>query len=123
MGFAKHAFVLAFYCLIRSTVKTDEELFDWSMRQCTVLGGDSDTNAAIVGGLVGAFVGLDKIDALKVRKVLVSRPTGEGPRSQYRAKFLQPALGCVDEMIELIAMAPSSLEVVEQYNNKNLTIN
>ena len=88
MGFAKHAFVLAFYCLIRSTVKTDEELFDWSMRQCTVLGGDSDTNAAIVGGLVGAFVGLDKIDALKVRKVLVSRPTGDGPRSQYRAKFL-----------------------------------
>ena len=88
MGFAKHAFVLAFYCLIRSTVKSDEEIFDFSMRQCTVLGGDSDTNAAIVGGIIGAYVGLDNIDPLKLKKVLEGRPTGEGARSQCRAKFI-----------------------------------
>lgn len=113
MGLAKWAFVLSFYCLIRSTVKTDEELFDWSMRQTTCLGGDSDTNCAIVGGLIGAYVGLDKIDALKVKKVLECRLRGEGARSQYRSKFIQPGLGCIDEMIELMAIAPSSLEIVD----------
>jgi hypothetical protein len=122
MGFAKHAFILAMYCLSRSAIKSDEEVFDWAMKQCTVLGGDSDTNAAIVGGLIGAYVGLDKIKMSKVKKVLECRLTREGPRSQYRAKFIQPALGCIDEMCELIAIAPSSLEIVEQWNNKNLTI-
>ena len=122
MGLAKHAFILAFYCLIRSTTKSEEEIFDWSMRQCCVLGGDSDTNAAIVGGLVGAYVGLDKISALKVKKVLECRLTREGPRSQYRAKFIQPGLGCIDEMIQLTAIAPNSLEIVDQYTDKNLTI-
>ena len=34
------------------------------------LGGDSDTNAAIVGGVVGAYVGIDNIDFLKIKKLL-----------------------------------------------------
>jgi len=35
-----------------------------------MLKGDTDTNAAIMGGLVGAFVGIDKIDQVKLRKLL-----------------------------------------------------
>ena len=62
MGLVKHAFILAFYCLNRAIDKPAEELYDFAMRQCVKLSGDSDTNAAIVGGLVGAYVGLDKID-------------------------------------------------------------
>lgn len=44
------------------------------MRQCVKLQGDTDTNAAIVGGLIGAYVGLDNIDIDKVRKVLECKP-------------------------------------------------
>ena len=36
----------------------------------TNLGGDSDTNAAIVGGVVGAYVGINNIDLEKIRKLL-----------------------------------------------------
>ena len=47
------------------------------------LGGDSDTNAAIVGGVVGAYVGIDNIDFLKVRTLLecTLTPVRMGPPS------------------------------------------
>ena len=73
MGFVKHAFILAFYCLLR--VENDfssngEEAFDFAIRQTLMLAGDSDTNCAIVGGLVGAYVGIKAMPASKVQKVL-----------------------------------------------------
>ena len=42
------------------------ELYDFAMRQTVKLQGDSDTNGAIVGGLIGAFVGIEEIDASKI---------------------------------------------------------
>ena len=66
MGEAKHGFILAMYCLMRSNIKSDEEIYDWAMCQSVRLGGDSDTNCAIVGGIVGAYAGLDNIPASKV---------------------------------------------------------
>ena len=67
----------------------------------TKLGGDSDTNAAIVGGVVGAYVGIDNINSDKVRTLLecTLTPVRFGSRSQFRPKYIQPALGCIDEMI------------------------
>lgn len=35
-----------------------------------MLAGDTDTNCAIVGGLVGAYVGIKNMPAEKVQKVL-----------------------------------------------------
>jgi ADP-ribosylglycohydrolase len=60
MGFVKHAFVLAFLFLIRTDL-TDEELYDEAMLQVVSLGGDTDTNCCIVGGLIGAYLGLKLI--------------------------------------------------------------
>ena len=37
-----------------------------------MLGGDTDTNAAIAGGLVGAFLGVKNIPDEKIKKVLES---------------------------------------------------
>ena len=34
------------------------------------LGGDTDTNAAIVGAVVGAFVKIDRVPAEKIQKLL-----------------------------------------------------
>ena len=35
-----------------------------------LLAGDSDTNAAIVGGVMGAYVGLDNIKEEMIKKLL-----------------------------------------------------
>ena len=45
------------------------------------LGGDSDTNAAIVGGVIGAYVGIDNIDTDKVRKLLECTLNPESSRA------------------------------------------
>jgi len=73
MGFVKHAFVLAFLFLIRTDL-TDEELYDEAMLQVVSLGGDTDTNCCIVGGLIGAYLGLKLIPEEKVKKVLACEP-------------------------------------------------
>ena len=65
MGFVKHAFVLTMYSLMRCTEKPINEVYNWAMMQTTLLAGDSDTNAAIVGGVIGAYVGVDNIDMIK----------------------------------------------------------
>ena len=101
MGFVEYAFVLAFYCLMRAKDLPVGELYDFSMRQCVKVQGDTDTNACIVGGLIGACVGLDNIDTKKVKKVLECRlrPQSSRARSQRRPQFIQPGISCVDEMI------------------------
>lgn len=52
MGYVKWGFILAFNCLYRGLS------FEDSMLESLVLGGDTDTNCAIVGGLVGAARGV-----------------------------------------------------------------
>ena len=101
MGDVKHAFILSMYALMKVDSKALNKAYNWAMYQATSLGGDSDTNAAIVGGIVGAYVGIDNIDSAKVCNLLecTLTPTHSAPRSQHRPKFIQPALGCIDEMI------------------------
>ena len=73
------------------------------------LGGDTDTNCCIVGGLVGALVGRSKIDAKKVTKVL-SCDTSLG--THKRADIFNPGRTDMDAMIdELLSCAPSELKV------------
>jgi ADP-ribosylglycohydrolase len=55
MGYIKHAFILAFYFLINYDGR--EDYFKWSIENAIKLGGDTDTNACIVGQMVGAIVG------------------------------------------------------------------
>ena len=44
--------------------------FDFAMEQIMRLGGDTDTNACIVGAAVGAFVTADHLPQGKLQKVL-----------------------------------------------------
>ena len=66
MGYAKHALVLTYYFLIRCHELPQNQVFDWTMLQCCLLGGDVDTNAAIAGGVIGAYVGIENIDKVKL---------------------------------------------------------
>jgi len=106
------------YCLIRATDKPVEGLYDWAMRQVTKLQGDSDTNCAIVGGVVGAYVGLDNIDDAKVRKLLECKLPKQADDHVYtdlRPNFVIPGEGCVDEMLKLVEISPNRLEIVSSY--------
>ena len=67
---AKHAFILTLYFLMRCHEAPVDQLYDWAMLQCCMLGGDVDTNAAIAGGVIGAYIGIDHIDSRKLQKVL-----------------------------------------------------
>jgi ADP-ribosylglycohydrolase len=55
IGWVKHSFILAIYFLRN---KTD---FQEAIMKTLMLGGDTDTNACIVGGLIGAYWGEPKI--------------------------------------------------------------
>ncbi len=63
-GFVKHGFMLAF-CLLVNKISYND-----SICLSIMLGGDTDTNACIVGGLLGAFWGFDKLPKKLIKKML-----------------------------------------------------
>lgn len=64
IGHLKHAFTLAFVCL------KNKMSFHDGIHQVLKLGGDTDTNAAITGALLGALHGLDAIPKDMVKIVM-----------------------------------------------------
>ena len=70
VGFVKHGFVLAMHLLMRHKDKGVSEIYDFAMTYTVALAGDTDTNCAIVGGVIGAYVGVDMIDKEKLKKLL-----------------------------------------------------
>lgn len=64
MGWLKIGFCYAFHYLWNQTP------YDVALRDIILKGGDTDTNAAIVGGLLGAYYGLDGIPEEWVKKVM-----------------------------------------------------
>ena len=57
-GWLRHGFVMAYYFLLRLT---NECNYGYAIKEAIRQGGDTDTNACIVGGLIGAAVGSDGI--------------------------------------------------------------
>ena len=77
-GYVKHAFTRAVYHLRKGTS------YEEAMRQTLQGGGDTDTNGAIVGGLIGAAVGAGGIPERMKRPVLACEPsTGAQPRPEW----------------------------------------
>ena len=66
MGYIKHSFILAFFCLLRTEKMKANQIFVHVMEQCAILAGDTDTNCAIAGGLVGAYIGAGNLPRDKV---------------------------------------------------------
>jgi len=62
--------------------------FKNTIREVISLGGDTDTNAAIVGGMIGALVGFSKIDEGMIKKLLMCDSSKEG--KHLRPEWLVP---------------------------------
>ena len=72
-GFVKHAFTLAVYHLVKGSG------YEEAIRHTLLAGGDTDTNAAIVGGLIGAAAGAEAIPTHMVQAVLQCKPKRNRP--------------------------------------------
>lgn len=57
MGFIKHAIVLTFYFLLMHAKRAGNMSHYDSIKEVISLAGDSDTNACIVGGMMGGLLG------------------------------------------------------------------
>jgi len=91
-GWIKHAWVLAFRALHRGLGWED------AVRQTLLLGGDTDTNACIVGGLVGARVGASGLPEASLARVrtVPAEPPRAAPR---RPLWLHPSTWLSPEAI------------------------
>lgn len=67
IGWLRHGFVMAFYFLLRLTNGGD---FFIAIKESIRQGGDTDTNACIVGGLLGAAVGSENLPEHMANPVL-----------------------------------------------------
>lgn len=86
------------------------------MKYMVSLGGDTDTNAAIVGGLVGASFGLKKLNKDLVMKLLDFRCQSRKDQQQYgvrhvRPAFLVPGEDLLPKALKLFKHAPAELKV------------
>lgn len=81
-GFVKIAFVHAFQNLLKG------HDYHTAIRSVLEIGGDTDTNACIVGGLIGAAVGFDNIPE-NMRNAVLTCDTSRG--AHPRPDFLHPA--------------------------------
>lgn len=59
---------MSFYWLQR-TSELGEDAYLHAMKETIRCGGDTDTNACIVGGIVGAAIGFKRIPSFHVGKV------------------------------------------------------
>ena len=74
IAWLERGFVLSFYYLLRHKTYLDQskesEFYHDCINQTIQEGGDTDTNACIVGGMIGALVGIKALPPLMVDKVI-----------------------------------------------------
>lgn len=95
---------MSFYFLQRYiSFKDKDNFFTYALKKTIGLGGDTDTNACIVCGIVGALVGFKKIDKNMIGKVLSFDCTNDGIT---RPDFLSTKYNLVPQIKKLINQRP-----------------
>lgn len=109
----RHAFVLTFFYLNLATLPTAHQgsnFYFKAMYEIIRLGGDTDTNACIVGGMLGALLGVKALPEHMIEKVLTFDCTTcsecDGIR---RPDFLSVKKNVVQNMVKLLANRPTKL--------------
>ncbi|CDW73890.1 UNKNOWN [Stylonychia lemnae] len=87
--------------------------FEQIIQETLLLGGDTDTNAAIVGGLLGAYFGVKNIPNNWIKSMLNFNNFEESGIDEgiERSKFLIPRYNLIDDINTLIRHAPKTLQV------------
>ena len=74
IGWLQRAIILSFYFLLRHQAyvkqSVESKFYEEAIRQTIREGGDTDTNACIAGGMIGALVGVKKLNYDMYKKVL-----------------------------------------------------
>ena len=102
MTSVKHAFVLAFYFLLRSIRHNDLSVFyEKALKETLQLGGDTDGNACVVAGLIGSLVGIRRvpIDMLSTLCIFDDKHMGQNRDGMYCVD--ENLLKTVDKLIEV----------------------
>jgi len=116
MGWMKHAFVCCLRCLRLAAQKqeSNEELnsrfYEEAMVGILMGKGDTDTNACIAGGVIGAILGFDKLPEVPKDKVL--NWDNNKDEGHERDEFLVPKDQVLDLIEKLYSYGPKDLEVV-----------
>jgi len=87
IGHFKHAFLLSYFFLNALQASPDSYSFEGIIGQVLMQGGDTDTNAAIVGGVIGAALGKSRMPQDLIQKLLACDTT---KGKQKRPEFLRP---------------------------------
>ncbi|CAI2370853.1 unnamed protein product [Moneuplotes crassus] len=113
MGWMKHAFICCLRYLRLATTATtlDSTFYEASMKEILKGSGDTDTNACIAGGLLGAIVGFHNLPELPRKKVLAWEY--KGGKGIKREKFLTPKHYAESLIQKLYDCAPEDLEIVD----------
>ena len=85
-GFLKHAFVLSYYFLKLLPQKSYSECIAETM----AFAGDTDTNGAIVGGMIGSCIGRQDLPTIYVETILDCLPK-KGGKGIIMPDEVQPA--------------------------------
>ena len=102
IGHIKSAFILSMYIYLQN------QNYEDSLKMMLKFGGDTDTNSAILGGLIGSNVGESKIPSDFINKVLNCDPSHK-TKGPVRDKFLIPKYKVEDVINNLINYAPNKL--------------
>jgi len=87
-GWIKHAFILSYYFMLRSQCMEADKAYHHAICETIRQGGDTDTNACIVGGIVGAVVGLQNLPEDMLRKLISFDSTVDARPHHRRPKYL-----------------------------------
>ena len=107
MGWHRHAIIFSFYYLLRYAEYTDKtNFYSDCIRQIIKEGGDTDTNAAIVGGMLGALIGFKNIPEYMTQKVLNFDCEKIEGRGKPRPEFLSTKKYALKNIKELMSLIP-----------------
>ncbi|TNV78294.1 hypothetical protein FGO68_gene2973 [Halteria grandinella] len=112
------AFTWSFHYLYKEEFTYQDALQDILER-----GGDTDTNAAIMGGLLGAYYGVSKMNEHQLQSVVDFRCSTSEEKKKFnvthkRPDYLVPGLVLTEKLPSIIKNAPSNLQIVLNGNEK-----
>ncbi|CAI2369180.1 unnamed protein product [Moneuplotes crassus] len=118
MGWIKHAFVCCMRYLRLAAQKQenneqlDSKFYEEAMVEILMGAGDTDTNACIAGGVIGAILGFDKLPEIPKDKVL-NWDYSDNHEGRERPDYLVPK-DKVEKLIEdLFKIAPEDSDFTE----------